>query len=231
MTVYADGGLDGLVPQVPLNNGQRHARLDHPGRACMTQIVHTRRLRQPSPYGTVTTGFPAAVEKLLCANRIASAISEQVVRCGEVDNLEGCGRKADRPDRFLRLGRADLGPVVTGIFPRLIDSTRLGVGIDIGSGQCGGFREAHAGGHQPGGQVLPAFPLDVITQQPKFSWREEYRLLDAGMRQAPALARVRSNHPGPYRRIEGARQKAMLVRDGLSAAAQLLHPPSRSWSQ
>jgi hypothetical protein len=48
---------------------------------------------------------------------------------------------------------------------RLVDSTCLGVGVDVSGGQRGGFRETHAGGDQPGGELLPPLPLDVVSQE------------------------------------------------------------------
>ena len=107
----------------------------------------------------------------------------------------------------------------------LIDPTRLGIGIDVGSGQRGGFREAHACGDQPGCQFLSAFAFDVIAEQPELWWCEEHRLVDARTRQSSALARVGCHHPGAYPGIERPRQEAMFARDGLATPAELLHLP------
>jgi len=87
MPIDAYGGLDRLMPEVLLDDGQRHASLDHPRGTRMPQVVHTRRLHQAGFHRTLTCWLPAAVEELLCTNRIAGAVGEQEAWRCEVDDL------------------------------------------------------------------------------------------------------------------------------------------------
>src|SRR4051812_12049196 len=87
MSVHADRRLNRLVAKVLLDDRQWHASLNHPGRTGMPQIVHRRRLCQAGLHRTVAARFPASVEELLCANRIARAVREKEARRCEIDDL------------------------------------------------------------------------------------------------------------------------------------------------
>ena len=125
MPVNANCRLNRLMPQVLLDNRQRYARGDHPGCAGVAQVVHSGRFGETGFHGAVACWLPAAVEELLGANGIARSVGEQKTRCGEIYDFHRSGRQADGADRFLRLRRADLWPIVAGVLPCLIDSTRL----------------------------------------------------------------------------------------------------------
>jgi len=62
------------MPEVLLDDGQRHASLNHPGRTRVAQIIDTRRLRESRPYGAIAAWLPSAVEELLCASGIARVV-------------------------------------------------------------------------------------------------------------------------------------------------------------
>jgi hypothetical protein len=65
------------MPEVLLDDGQRHASLNHAGRTRVAQIMDTRRLRESFPHGAIAAGLPSAVEELLCVNGIARAVGKK----------------------------------------------------------------------------------------------------------------------------------------------------------
>jgi hypothetical protein len=83
----ADDGLYRIMPEVLLDDRQRHASLNHPGRRRVAQILDTRRLRESRPHGAIAAGLPSAVEELLCASGIARAVGKKKIRRGEIDDV------------------------------------------------------------------------------------------------------------------------------------------------
>lgn len=167
MPVHANRCLNRLVSEMLLDNREWHASLDHPGRASVPKVVHARRLRQSSFHRAVATGLPSEVEKFLRTNRVPRAIRKQEARDGQVNRVKGSSWQTDRADRLLRLRRADLRPVVSRVFPRLIYSACLRIRVNVGGGQRGCLREPHPRRDQPERKVLPTLPRNVIVQQPE----------------------------------------------------------------
>src|SRR5258705_7183765 len=94
VSIHADGGLDGLVAEMLLDDRQRDAGSDHPRGTGMTEVVHAGRPRQTCLHGAVTGWPPAAVEELLGANGIASTVGEEEARRGKGNSLQRRGRQA-----------------------------------------------------------------------------------------------------------------------------------------
>lgn len=115
-------------------------------------------------------------------------------------------------------------PIVAGVLPGLVDSTCL-VSASVSA---------------PVSAVASENRIPVVTnqvarffQRSRAMWsrpsqnsarRKEYRLFDTGVRQASTLAWVGRHHPGAHGGFQSTRQEAVLVRDFLAAATELLDP-------
>jgi hypothetical protein len=66
------------MPEVLLDDRQRHASLNHPGRRRVAQILDTRRLRESRPHGAIAAGLPSG---------IARAVGKKKTRRGEIDDV------------------------------------------------------------------------------------------------------------------------------------------------
>lgn len=105
--VHVDRRLDRLVPQAPLDLGQRDAGRDQPGSVGVAQVVEARRLGEPVAPGECDGPLPAVLVEVRLVDRAAPDAGEQQVGAGPAAD-DARQRATDRyadPD----FASADLG--------------------------------------------------------------------------------------------------------------------------